>query len=106
MSYTQDEYELSCLWFLSGTMYDCGAGSDLEEFCDGGDMAGTGTLPGIWHIISNLKENERRCNNKNESKKDGVKKSWMKKLVKKKQKDAKSTNQDTHANFFCAFCYI
>lgn len=101
MSYTQDEYELSCLWFLSGTMYDCGAGSDLEEVCDGGDMAGTGTLPGIWHIISNLKENERRCNNKNESKKDGVKK-----LVKKKQKDAKSTNQDTHANFFCAFCYI
>lgn len=61
MSYTQEEYELLCLWFLSGTMYDCGAGSDLEEVCDGGDMAGTGTLPGIWHIISNLKEKERWC---------------------------------------------
>lgn len=59
MFYTQYEYELLCLWFLSGTMYDCSAGSDLEEVCDGGDMAGTGTLPGICHIISNLKEKER-----------------------------------------------
>ena len=29
--------------------------SDLEEICDGGDVAGTRTLPGVWHIFSNLR---------------------------------------------------
>lgn len=34
--------------------------SDLEEVCDGGDVAGTGALPGIWDVLSDLKERDRR----------------------------------------------
>ncbi len=34
-------------------------GSDLEEVSNGGDMTGTGTFPGIWHIIPDLTEGER-----------------------------------------------
>lgn len=32
--------------------------SDLEEVCDGGDVTGTGTFPGIWHVFANLRGKE------------------------------------------------
>lgn len=32
--------------------------SDLEEVCDGGDVTGTGTFPGVWHVFADLRGKE------------------------------------------------
>lgn len=33
--------------------------SDLEEVCDGGHVAGTGTFSGIWHVFADLRDKWR-----------------------------------------------